>query len=945
MLGVAVPEVDLAVATLSDLAQRRPEVVALARVASVAAVVEPALLRRLRLEVPGLAPAGTALHAGTEADLWFSRLAHVATAGQFTLAPAIAETLRRQLGEPQHQAVARAARRIVQDTHAQHPDMVRLEERVIWSTIIGDPADVGRALDRALAAIRLGPERAAEVVRWAMQARRRLPPSALNHPAGRRLLAAVALHTDRVVPAELLTAGRFPDAVGDLAPTGLPLTTVGAELVEGGIRFVPDGQPTAATVTLPDTRPLVLEARWQDRDETPHSAVIAAQPGTATALPGLAGPVVLRTLAGQRFRLSTVQARQVVIAAFGESASMELDPVSIAAVANGAEGRVGPDITVRIDHEPVDIYSSKPEVLIAGPGQPAVPGFDDFAAAFVRAAVRARGADGYRPGVVIGVRRPDEAPGAWYYAAGEAGLQMFDVHDLSADTGALIGPAVRAAAEANGRMYELDPDSALAMMQSLALAFHVGAFYAEEVGPGGERSLFDLGDELAYELFNFVRGQCEWLFAGPTRGYLEGSDDPAQRIMDRQPRDPRQPVLSAFPEFLTWFVRQFHHYAELMRDRLGPRQIVNRYPVSPDVLEACRLALGTVGLPLGQDQVSQSQTGNVSYAVERARLPGLISALAEPVLEAVAVAAAGRAAPSGRNFLPAAAGAPVTSVAFFPDGKLLATAGHEPLARVWNVGTRHQVAHTGRYTDDVSAVAVAPDGSWLATGSGLTVGIWDMATGEQRTLSGLGDRVSALAVAPDGTWLATADRNGLLRTYDTYGWAPRLAMDLGIGGLSALAVAPDGTWLAVGGDGGEVRILDPATGAPRLARAVPRGATALAVAPDGSWLAVGGSDGAVEFWGISGEREGIFVAGRQGPVNPVAAGYTADGRILLATSSDGNSVRIWNPADGTLITEFTGHTGPVNALAFSPGALLLASASDDGTVRLWDVSAGTPPLP
>jgi hypothetical protein len=95
-----------------------------------------------------------------------------------------------------------------------------------------------------------------------MQARRRLPASALDHPAGRKLLAAVAMHVDRIIPAELLAGSQFPDAVSDMAPTGLPLTTVGVELAAGGVRFVASDQPNAATLTVPETRPLVMEARW-----------------------------------------------------------------------------------------------------------------------------------------------------------------------------------------------------------------------------------------------------------------------------------------------------------------------------------------------------------------------------------------------------------------------------------------------------------------------------------------------------------------------------------------------------------------------------------------------------------------------------------------------------------------------------------------------------------
>ena len=330
----------------------------------------------------------------------------------------------------------------------------------------------------------------------------------------------------------------------------------------------------------------------------------------------------------------------------------------------------------------------------------------------------------------------------------------------------------------------------------------------------------------------------------------------------------------------------------------------------------------------------------------------------------------------------------VSSVAFSPDGKILAIGDRDGTVRLWDLATGRPLGSSLSSRDGpVGAVAFSPDGRTLAVGvegydSADAVLLWDVRTRRRidnvlRLPSGAG--FGSMAFSPDGATLVVAPStvtpdgavgnpaqlwqvathrrvaDVITRTSgNTYGGS-----DI----AGSVAFSPDGKTLALGGMDGRASNNDGAAwlwnvaNRHQIGRALLTGGsavTSVAFSPNDKTLALGGGKGtgssvtgAVWLRNVAtGRQIGRTLLTGGGAVTSVA--FSRSGAIL-ATGGDDGTARLWDVASHRQIgNALSNGGGAVTSVAFSPDGAILASGDEDGTAGLWDVttainiSAGTP---
>jgi eukaryotic-like serine/threonine-protein kinase len=245
-------------------------------------------------------------------------------------------------------------------------------------------------------------------------------------------------------------------------------------------------------------------------------------------------------------------------------------------------------------------------------------------------------------------------------------------------------------------------------------------------------------------------------------------------------------------------------------------------------------------------------------------------------------------------------------------------------------------------------LAVSSDGSLVAYSPATPlfnvhgpIVLWRPEEGTTCTLARDQD-VNALAISPDGRWLASGHYSGEVCLWELASLQPIRTNRFHRVGVLGLAFSHDGAFLASSGNDQLIHLWAMGTDKPfRTLRGHQAEVYGLGFSRNGRLLSSASKDGTARIWQIQrlDSRSSAFSL----PHGAVPVGPARDGRSLLTIDRTNTTVRRWRLPDGELLAaDKWDRAAQVGCEVFRvlPRNGLAAGVTSNGTVHLWDLESG-----
>lgn len=282
----------------------------------------------------------------------------------------------------------------------------------------------------------------------------------------------------------------------------------------------------------------------------------------------------------------------------------------------------------------------------------------------------------------------------------------------------------------------------------------------------------------------------------------------------------------------------------------------------------------------------------------------------------------------------------VQTIAWSPNDKYIASAGHDKVVHVWDTTTGQIIHSYHGHTEAIWSLAWSPDSrSLISAGADEVVQIWEATTGYP--LSSYTEHqgtIRSVAWSPNGLQIASTGDDKTVNVWDLKADQLVYSYHEHNQSIYCLAWSPDGSHLASGDNEAIVRIWEATTGKYfRVYRKHTERVTSIAWSPDGKYIATASSDGIIHIWENHSGKLLNMCTGHEDAVSSVA--WSPNGKYLASGSWD-QTVRLWewNAAHkAKCLYTYKGHKQWVTTVAWSPDSKYIASGSWDKTVHIFSL--------
>jgi hypothetical protein len=294
----------------------------------------------------------------------------------------------------------------------------------------------------------------------------------------------------------------------------------------------------------------------------------------------------------------------------------------------------------------------------------------------------------------------------------------------------------------------------------------------------------------------------------------------------------------------------------------------------------------------------------------------------------------------------------INTLAFSPDGKLLATPGNREVLLHSLDGSAPPRRLVG-LSDRILSIVFSKDGSTLVAAGGTParfgeIQIWDVATGKlRRSVTLTGDTVFGVSISPDASRIAVGCTDNTVRIFDASSGKELFKIGNHENWVLGTVFDHDGKRIVSVGRDRAAKLTDATTGAFLENLNLLRGElTALARHPSKDVVVVGGEDRTPYIYmmdrpknmKIADDTTLIRKLDRQDGMIAALA-WSGDGS-LIAVGGASPEVTVYDAESGQRVAACKGHTAGIYTLAFSPDGQTLATGGFDGQVRLYHVKTG-----